>query len=150
MELRAITRRSRTGCNECRRRHRKCNEIKPTCAYCDSVGVQCVYGRKFSWGGRPFKKSRFGKCLDAGATTVSIHTSGGKCSGRLGRQSCSCGSSHDQVARIRVWSVPHTSDTTTSSDAGAETKLVRRSTCHENPASRARRGTSAVAGLRGR
>ncbi|EXJ86318.1 hypothetical protein A1O3_03269 [Capronia epimyces CBS 606.96] len=63
-------RRSRTGCEECRRRHWKCNEAKPACAYCQSVGRPCVYSRQLSWGGRPFKKSRFGKCLDSGARAV--------------------------------------------------------------------------------
>ncbi len=68
-------RRSRTGCDECRRRHWKCNEAKPTCAYCQSVGRSCVYSRQISWGGRPFKKSRFGKCLDLGARAVSTTVS---------------------------------------------------------------------------
>ncbi|CZR65217.1 uncharacterized protein PAC_15117 [Phialocephala subalpina] len=40
-----MARRSRSGCHECRRRHRS-------------------YAVRLSWGGRPFKKSVFGKCLD--------------------------------------------------------------------------------------
>ncbi|KPM45327.1 hypothetical protein AK830_g1186 [Neonectria ditissima] len=56
-------RRSRNGCRECRRRHTRCDEAKPVCSYCGEVGIPCEYSRELSWGGRPFKKSRFGECL---------------------------------------------------------------------------------------
>lgn len=79
-----MQRRSRKGCNECRRRHWKCNEAKPSCAYCQSVGRPCVYSRQLSWGGRSFKKSRFGKCLDLGATTINITSPNGTCHGSPG------------------------------------------------------------------
>ncbi|ETN39045.1 uncharacterized protein HMPREF1541_05267 [Cyphellophora europaea CBS 101466] len=58
------TQRSRNGCRECRRRHRRCDEGKPSCKYCRSVSIACEYARELSWGGRPFKKSRFGLCLN--------------------------------------------------------------------------------------
>lgn len=56
-------RRSRKGCRECRRRHRRCDEARPACSYCAGAGIGCEYFRELSWGGRPFKKSRFGQCL---------------------------------------------------------------------------------------
>lgn len=56
--------RSRKGCHNCRRLHRKCDETKPSCSACRAAGKQCVYGLRISWGGRPFKKSPFGRCLD--------------------------------------------------------------------------------------
>jgi hypothetical protein len=62
--------RSRQGCAECRRRHRRCDEVKPVCGYCKSVGRDCNYTRQLAWGGRPFKKSRFGKCLEAGVQLI--------------------------------------------------------------------------------
>ncbi|CAM1503632.1 Fc.00g012230.m01.CDS01 [Cosmosporella sp. VM-42] len=65
-------RRSRTGCHNCRRLHRKCDETKPSCSGCLASQKQCVYGMRISWGGRPFKKSAFGQCLNQTATVVSI------------------------------------------------------------------------------
>ncbi|RGP59873.1 fungal zn2-cys6 binuclear cluster domain-containing [Fusarium longipes] len=59
-------RRSRNGCRECRRRHRRCDEAKPGCGYCSSVGKNCQYARELSWGGKPFGKSRFGSCVGRG------------------------------------------------------------------------------------
>lgn len=73
------SKRSRSGCDECRRRHWKCDEAKPTCAFCQSASRVCVYARQLSWGGRPFKRSRFGKCLDSEAQLVSIAVSRSKC-----------------------------------------------------------------------
>lgn len=32
-----------------------------------NAGRPCTYSQNITWGGRPFKKSRFGKCLNAGA-----------------------------------------------------------------------------------
>ncbi|RFU74912.1 hypothetical protein TARUN_7330 [Trichoderma arundinaceum] len=66
-----LRRRSRNGCRECRRRHRRCDEVKPFCGYCFGVGIDCVYSRELSWGGRPFRKSRFGQCLKAGVGVFS-------------------------------------------------------------------------------
>ena len=65
-------RRSRNGCRECRRRHRRCDEIKPACSYCRSVEKACEYSRELSWGGRPFKKSRFGRCITKDQGLVEI------------------------------------------------------------------------------
>ncbi|EAS30171.3 uncharacterized protein CIMG_08917 [Coccidioides immitis RS] len=74
-------RRSRSGCTECRQRHRKCDERKPTCSGCLRSGRQCVYTLRLTWGGRPFSKSRFGECLrnDPGLVQVPFNpTSGDK------------------------------------------------------------------------
>ncbi|KAF2768931.1 hypothetical protein EJ03DRAFT_327894 [Teratosphaeria nubilosa] len=65
-----LMKRSRQGCLECRRRHRKCDEVKPRCGYCSSADRDCVYTRQLAWGGRSFKKSRFGKCLEAGVKLI--------------------------------------------------------------------------------
>ncbi|EEP82162.1 predicted protein [Uncinocarpus reesii 1704] len=77
MELAAALppkRRSRSGCTECRQRHRKCDERKPVCSGCLRSGRQCTYALHLSWGGRPFSKSRFGDCLrrDPGLVQVPI------------------------------------------------------------------------------
>lgn len=72
------SRRSRTGCNECRRRHWKCDEAKPSCSFCQTAARACVYSRQISWGGRQFRKSRFGSCLKSGATVLSVAVSGRK------------------------------------------------------------------------
>jgi hypothetical protein len=63
-------RRSRTGCHNCRRLHRKCDETKPACLGCLDLGKQCVYSLRVSWGGRPFNKSSFGKCLKTAAVAA--------------------------------------------------------------------------------
>ncbi|KAF2496096.1 hypothetical protein BU16DRAFT_526621 [Lophium mytilinum] len=70
------TRRSRKGCQACRKRHRKCDEAKPACAYCADVRQPCVYTQQLYWGGRSFSKSRFGKCLATGATAINASSSG--------------------------------------------------------------------------
>lgn len=57
-------RRSRNGCLECRRLHRKCDETQPSCLACRASRAQCKYGINVKWGGRPFTKSTFGKCLN--------------------------------------------------------------------------------------
>ncbi|KAH6874417.1 fungal-specific transcription factor domain-containing protein [Thelonectria olida] len=62
--------RSRQGCRECRRLHRKCDERRPHCDNCLSVGKTCSYKKNLSWGGRPFGKSSFGKTLGAGVVLV--------------------------------------------------------------------------------
>ncbi|KAL1952669.1 hypothetical protein VTO42DRAFT_4551 [Malbranchea cinnamomea] len=68
-------RRSRSGCAECRARHRKCDERKPSCSNCLKNGKQCDYTVRLSWGGRPFSKSRFGQCLrDPGLVRVPVKT----------------------------------------------------------------------------
>ncbi|KAK5222906.1 hypothetical protein LTR72_005743 [Exophiala xenobiotica] len=59
--------RSRGGCRECRRMHRKCSEQRPSCEYCSSTGKQCSYDKVLKWGGRSFKKSCFGQVLSTGA-----------------------------------------------------------------------------------
>lgn len=62
--------RSRGGCCECRRLHRKCDERRPHCANCLTVGKTCSYNKNLSWGGRPFGKSPFGKALAAGVVPI--------------------------------------------------------------------------------
>ncbi|KAI5467635.1 fungal-specific transcription factor domain-containing protein [Mariannaea sp. PMI_226] len=62
--------RSRQGCEECRKRRRKCDEIKPTCGPCVVYQRACSYKLKLVWGGRKFKKSRFGQCLDLEAQSA--------------------------------------------------------------------------------
>ncbi|CRG90714.1 Adhesion and hyphal regulator 1 [Talaromyces islandicus] len=69
------SRRSRTGCNNCRRIHRKCDEAKPVCTGCAASGKQCVYGLRLSWGGRPFAKSSFGNCLETAVAVVHAESS---------------------------------------------------------------------------
>ena len=48
--------RSRNGCNECRRLHRRCDEAKPECQSCLNSGKQCSYQKSLSWGGRPVSR----------------------------------------------------------------------------------------------
>ncbi|KAH7169979.1 hypothetical protein EDB81DRAFT_774186 [Dactylonectria macrodidyma] len=62
--------RSRSGCLECRHHHRKCDEKRPACALCQKYSRTCRYGLRIKWGGRPFGKSTFGKCM---AETGSQH-----------------------------------------------------------------------------
>ncbi|KAH8694585.1 fungal-specific transcription factor domain-containing protein [Ilyonectria robusta] len=57
--------RSRQGCEECRKRRRKCDESKPTCGQCFAFKRSCHYTLKLVWGGRKFKKSCFGVCLNS-------------------------------------------------------------------------------------
>jgi Fungal Zn(2)-Cys(6) binuclear cluster domain len=38
------TKRSRTGCQTCRRRHLKCDEDRPTCRHCAKGGLACQWG----------------------------------------------------------------------------------------------------------
>ncbi|PON28797.1 hypothetical protein TGAM01_v201905 [Trichoderma gamsii] len=52
--------RSRGGCGECRRVHRKCDERRPSCGRCVATRKACSYHKPLSWGGRPFAKSSFG------------------------------------------------------------------------------------------
>ncbi|PGH10726.1 hypothetical protein AJ79_05317 [Helicocarpus griseus UAMH5409] len=70
-------RRSRSGCTECRTRHRKCDEARSRCSSCARTGNKCSYEVRLSWGGRPFQKSRFGDCLrkDPGLTRVPVASS---------------------------------------------------------------------------
>jgi len=76
----AKTRRSKNGCNECRRLHRRCDEGKPECQNCRDAGKSCSYNRTLSWGGRPFGKSPFRAALEGGVgeieTGSSIQASG--------------------------------------------------------------------------
>ncbi|EPE03268.1 zinc c6 finger domain protein [Ophiostoma piceae UAMH 11346] len=48
-----IGKRSRQGCEECRKRRRKCDEAKPICGPCSSYHRTCNYTLKLIWGGRP-------------------------------------------------------------------------------------------------
>lgn len=42
--------RSRSGCGNCRQRHRKCDETRPHCLQCSLDGIECKgYTRKFVW-----------------------------------------------------------------------------------------------------
>lgn len=59
--------RSRGGCRECRRMHRKCTEERPSCEYCVKTGKSCSYDKPLKWGGRSFRKSCFGQVLSTGA-----------------------------------------------------------------------------------
>ncbi|KAK6387566.1 hypothetical protein LTS17_000835 [Exophiala oligosperma] len=65
--------RSRGGCRECRRMHRKCSEHRPSCEYCSSTGKECSYDKALRWGGRSFKKSCFGQVLSSGAVVKQSH-----------------------------------------------------------------------------
>ncbi|KAK7224870.1 hypothetical protein V2G26_012873 [Clonostachys chloroleuca] len=58
--------RSRKGCFECRRDHRKCDESRPTCDRCRSLSQACTYGQRISWGGRAFDRSSFGQLMASG------------------------------------------------------------------------------------
>uniref|UniRef100_A0A8H7K159 Zn(2)-C6 fungal-type domain-containing protein n=1 Tax=Bionectria ochroleuca TaxID=29856 RepID=A0A8H7K159_BIOOC len=58
-----FTQRSRKGCFECRRDHRKCDELRPTCGRCRSLRQGCTYGQRVSWGGRAFDRSSFGQLM---------------------------------------------------------------------------------------
>lgn len=71
------TRRSRNGCRECRRLHRRCTEDKPACQYCQDGGLDCRYTIDLSWGGRPFTKSRFGKCVMVGHVVAYVQPASG-------------------------------------------------------------------------
>ena len=71
----AKLKRSRNGCTECRRLHRRCGEEKPTCANCRESGKVCSYQKPLSWGGRPFKKSTFGNALGSGVVEIPIEDS---------------------------------------------------------------------------
>ncbi|EXV01502.1 Zn(2)-Cys(6) zinc finger domain protein [Metarhizium robertsii] len=42
--------RSRQGCEECRRRRRKCNEQKPRCGQCSAFNRTCKYSLRLVWG----------------------------------------------------------------------------------------------------
>ncbi|OIW30216.1 hypothetical protein CONLIGDRAFT_632275 [Coniochaeta ligniaria NRRL 30616] len=68
-------RRSRTGCQNCRRLHQKCDETKPSCLACQWSQKQCSYRMSLTWGGRPFPKSSFGQCLSRDASVVAIPSS---------------------------------------------------------------------------
>ncbi|EZF35311.1 hypothetical protein H109_02036 [Trichophyton interdigitale MR816] len=72
MQPDAQKRRSRSGCTECRQRHRKCDEKKPACTGCERAGKQCTYTMRLSWGGRPFSKSRFGECMKSDPSLVQL------------------------------------------------------------------------------
>ncbi|EFR05440.1 hypothetical protein MGYG_08452 [Nannizzia gypsea CBS 118893] len=72
MQPEAQKRRSRSGCTECRQRHRKCDEKKPACTGCQRAGKQCTYTMRLSWGGRPFSKSRFGECMKSDPSLVQL------------------------------------------------------------------------------
>ena len=89
--------RSRSGCDECRRRHWKCNEAKPTCAFCQTSNRTCVYSRQLSWGGRAFNKSRFRKCLKSRTVAVAIVASNSEC----------CSRSAHQLAGLPLLKFPH-------------------------------------------
>ncbi|KAH3673199.1 hypothetical protein WICMUC_003817 [Wickerhamomyces mucosus] len=43
-----MSKRTRTGCLCCRRRHKKCDEKKPVCKFCSAKGLQCEWPRKGS------------------------------------------------------------------------------------------------------
>lgn len=64
--------RSRNGCCEYRRLHRRCDEQYPSCESCLSRGKTCSYAKNFSWGGRPFGKLLFGKALAAGVVPIHL------------------------------------------------------------------------------
>ncbi len=42
------SKRTRTGCLCCRRRHKKCDELKPSCKFCISKGLKCEWPIKGS------------------------------------------------------------------------------------------------------
>lgn len=56
--------------------HRKCDEKKPSCAACVRGKKTCSYGLKLSWGGRPFGKSRFGKCINESGNLKKVDAGG--------------------------------------------------------------------------
>ena len=65
------TKRSRNGCKECRRLHRRCDEGKPECQNCVDAGKPCLFQRQLSWGGRPFKRGPFQSVLESGVGQIS-------------------------------------------------------------------------------
>lgn len=50
--------RSRNGCQLCKKMKIKCSETKPRCQYCVKRNVECDYSLKLVWGGRPYKSRR--------------------------------------------------------------------------------------------
>lgn len=62
--------RSRGGCRECRRLHRKCDETRPACHNCTTSAKSCSYNKPLSWGGRPFNKSPFRHALAGDVVAV--------------------------------------------------------------------------------
>lgn len=48
-------RRSRNGCQECKRSRTRCDETKPACLNCIHKGTECAYTLTLHWGGRPRK-----------------------------------------------------------------------------------------------
>lgn len=42
------SKRTRTGCLCCRRRHKKCDEQRPSCKFCESKGIKCEWPIKGS------------------------------------------------------------------------------------------------------
>ena len=65
------TKRSRNGCNECRRLHRRCDEGKPECQNCLDAGKPCTYQKQLSWGGRPLKRGPWKSALGSGVGQIS-------------------------------------------------------------------------------
>ncbi|EHY56260.1 hypothetical protein ABEF92_007495 [Exophiala dermatitidis] len=68
--------RSRYGCGPCKKLRRKCSEERPSCARCLELSLHCQYTVKLSWGGRNFRKSRFGQCLDISMTRTTTPNTG--------------------------------------------------------------------------
>lgn len=54
-------RRSRNGCQACKKAKIKCDEAQPICSNCAKAHRECDYSVKLIWGGRPYKKPRVEK-----------------------------------------------------------------------------------------
>jgi hypothetical protein len=42
--------RTRTGCQTCKRRRKRCDEQRPICEGCAKLGLRCVYDMSLRWG----------------------------------------------------------------------------------------------------
>ncbi|KKZ63838.1 hypothetical protein EMCG_01858 [[Emmonsia] crescens] len=90
-------RRSRSGCTECRSRHRKCDESRPSCSTCRRTSKICSYEVRLSWGGRPFHKSRFGDCLRQDPSLIQVPVSS---SSDFGGRAFVYGSGSEQLSQL--------------------------------------------------
>jgi hypothetical protein len=46
----AVARRTRDGCQTCKKRRKRCDEQRPSCGGCARLGLGCIYGINVRWG----------------------------------------------------------------------------------------------------
>ncbi|KAH7069138.1 hypothetical protein BKA63DRAFT_101842 [Paraphoma chrysanthemicola] len=46
----AAPKRTRNGCQTCKKRRKRCDEQRPTCGSCNKLDLHCVYGMNIRWG----------------------------------------------------------------------------------------------------